>query len=511
MALLPVSGRDAVAATVEPLQVRVGPNVPVTPSNLVDRTVHNSPLLAADPTEPRFVVLANRLDGPDFGCALQLSGDGGRSWVSANPVPKLPKGAEKCYAPEVAFDRDGLLYYLFVGLQGLGNSPMGSFLTTSADRGNTFSAPRRVLGPERYQVRMALDPTMGPKGRLHLVWLQANSDPPLGGLPPPPNPLMAAHSDNGGRTFSKPVQISDPERPLAVAPAVALGPKHTVHVVYYDLGRDTRDYQGLEGPRWEENWSLVATTSTDGGLHFGSGVLVDDGIVPPERVMLIYTMAPPSLVTDAEGRLYTAWYDARNGDWDVFLRRSGDGGGSWDAPLRLNDDPMGGGSHQYLPRLSVAPDGRIDAVFYDRRGNVENRGNDAYYTRSTDHGASFAANVKLTTLDSDSKIGPRYDVPSAMGLNEIGSRIALWSEPHRALAAWTDTRNTGRGFPSQEIFATSVHLGPEPRSQPTSEKGTEQPSATAGILVGGVVVLGVAVAALMLRRRRRPPTEEVAG
>lgn len=79
-----------------------------------------SPLILADPDEPRFMVMANRVDAPDFGCALQVSGDAGRTWASSDPVPKLPEGAEKCYAPEVAFDAQGMLYYLFVGLQGGG-------------------------------------------------------------------------------------------------------------------------------------------------------------------------------------------------------------------------------------------------------------------------------------------------------------------------------------------------------------------------------------------------------
>jgi hypothetical protein len=434
----------------------VGPNVPVTLEDLANRAANNSPLLMADPTDERFVVLANRLDGPDFGCALQVSGNGGRGWLTVNPVPELPPGAEKCYAPEVAFDGQGLLYFLFLGLQGPGNSPMGAFLTTSRDHGATFSPPRPVLGPERYQVRMAIDPEVGRAGRIHLVWLETASDPPLGGLPDGRNPLMAAFSDDGGEHFSAPVQVSDPQRLRVVAPAVTLGPKGSVHVLYYDLEDDTRDYQGLEGPTWEGNWSLVLSSSSDGGPTFGPGILVDGGVVPPERVMLIFTMPPPSLASDGEGRLYASWYDARNGDWDVFLRRSADAGRTWSEPLRVNDDPMRNGSHQYLPRLGVAPGGRVDVAFYDRRGNKENRGNDVNYAYSDDGGATFSSNLKLTTIDSDSKVGPRYDVPSATGLNEFGSRIALWSSRSSALVAWTDTRNTGRASPAQDVFAATA-------------------------------------------------------
>lgn len=465
------------------------PEVPVTPMNLIERPAFNSPTVAVDPTEDRFVVVANRRDAP-FDCGLQLSGNGGRSWVTAAPVPKLPPGADTCYGPEIAFDRDGLLYFLFVGLAGPGNSPMGVFLTTSGDRGRTFSDPRRVLGPERYQVRMALDPTAGRNGRIHLVWLEATSDPPLGGLPSPPNPIMAAYSDDGGRRFSRPAQISDPARERVVAPALAVGPDRAVHVLYYDLGDDVRDYQGLEGPPWEGTWTLVATSSNDGGRRFGPGVVVDDEIAPPGRVMLIFTMRPPALAAGEDGWLYASWYDNRNGDWDVFVRRSPDGGRTWKPPLRINDDRVANRRHQYLPRVSVAPDGRVDAIFYDRRGNVENRGNDVYYTYSRDHGATFEPNIKLTALDSDSTIGPRYLVPSAAGLIEFGSRLGLISKRGEAIAAWTDTRNTGRGAPSQEVFAAEI------RFPDATAPGWARPA--------GIVLTLVGIA-LLASRYRRPP------
>lgn len=442
--------------------VQVGANVPATAMNLARRVASNSPQLAVDPTEARFVVMANRLDGPDFSCSLQISGDRGRHWLTDNPVPALPPGAEKCYAPEVAFDRDGILYYLFVGLAGKGNSPMGAFLTTSTDGGRVFSRPRQILGGDRYMVRMALDPELGPRGRLHLVWLQTGSSAG-GGLPPSANPIMASFSDDGGTTFSAPQQVSDGARARVVAPAVAIGPDHSLQVLYYDLGQDARDYEGLEGPRWEEDWALVLSASHDAGGHFDRSSVVDSQVTPPERVMLIYTMPPASMVMDQQGRIFVAWHDARNGDWDVFLRRSTDGGRSWAPALRLNDDPVHDGRHQYLPRLSVSPGGRIDAIFYDRRGNVENRGNDVYYTYSLDGGASFSRNLKLTSLDSDSLVGPRYGVVSARGLVELGSRMALVSGDSWVLGAWADTRNDARGITAQDIFATEVAFpdGPE--------------------------------------------------
>ncbi|MBW3575856.1 MAG: glycoside hydrolase [Actinobacteria bacterium] len=485
--LLAGSVASAAGPTTPP---QVLPEVPVTATDQRVGPANNTPMIVADPSEPRFVTLANRQDAPDFSCTLHVSGDGGRSWLPVQPVPQLPDGAEKCYAPEVAFDREGTLYYLFVGLAGGGNEPMGAFLTTSADRGQTFSPPRQVLGPLNFAVRMAIDPGLGDRGRLHLVWLHATSDPPLGAFGPPPNPILAAYSDDGGATFSSPVQVSDAERQRVVAPALALGPDHAVHVAYYDLEDDVIDYQGLEGPTWNGTWSLVVANSVDGGDSFSGGKVVDDSIAPHERVMLIFTMPPASLVADAEGRLCAAWTDG--GDPDALLRCSVDQGRGWSEVRRLNDDAVDNGRRQYLPRISMAPTGRLDAIFYDRRDDAEDIGNHVYYTFSTDEAKTFASNLRLTADGSSSQIGQRYTNTSAEGLVEFGSRLGLLSQPHQVVAAWTDTRNSKQP-PGQDVFATTVVF--------PQEEGGLAPG-TGVVLLASVGALGL-VGLIVLSRRRR--------
>ena len=441
---------------------RVASSSPATAMNLTDGPAYNSPRLETDPTDSRFVAMADRKDSPDFSCALQLSGDGGATWLSANDVVKLPAGARKCYAPEVAFDRTGTLYYLFVGLAGDGNVPMGAFLVTSLDRGHTFSAARHVLGPGNFGVRMAIDRSWAKHGRLHLVWLHAAGPVSLGALPRTPNPILSSFSDDGGRHFSKPVRVSSASRELVVAPALALGPHHAVHVGYVDLGRDARDYQGLEGPTWDESWSLVVSSSGDGGRHFDVGRLVDDHIVPPERVMLIFTMPPPTMVA-WEHRLCIAWADSRNGDSDIVLRCSGSMGRSWERPVRVNSDPIGNGRRQYLPQLSVSPGGRLDAIYLDRRDALGVTYQPAY-TFSRDGGRSFGSAILLAESTSSAAIGTRYAGVAANDQVEFGSRLGLLSQRNRAVAAWPDTRNSTRTT-DQDIFTTVVKFRPRQTSR----------------------------------------------
>lgn len=457
---------------------------------------NNSPLIVTDPAEPRFVVMANRVDAPDFGCALQVSGDGGRTWVTADPVAALPKGADKCYGPEAAFDAKGRLYYLFVGLQDEGNEPMGVFLVASDDRARSFTPPRRVLGPANFGVRMAIDGGLGERGRLHLLWLRAVADTPLGGFGPPPNPILASYSDDGGVSFSEPVQVSDQDRERVVAPALALGPDRAVHVAYYDLEDDARDYQGLEGPVWDGTWSLVLSSSFDGGRRFGAGRVVDESIVPHERVMLVFTMPPPALAAGHDGRLCLAWTDARHGDADALARCSPNQGRAWEPPRRLNDDRKGNGARQYLPRLAFSPQGRLDALFFDRRDDPRNFANHTYFTFSADGGARFSPNRRISRAPSSTRIGAQYANTSAAGQYEIGARLGLLSERRHSVAVWPDTRHSLQTDTGQDLVAATLAW---PR--------TERPNRAARMAGVGLVVAGIVslVGLALSRHRRRQP------
>jgi LPXTG-motif cell wall-anchored protein len=352
-----------------------------------------------------------------------------------------------------------------------------------------------VLGPLNFAVRMAIDPDRGAGGRIHLVWIRATSSPSLGGFGPPPNPIVSAYSDDGGRTFTEPLQVSDPARERVVAPALAIGPEGAVHVAYYDLGRDAVDYQGLEGPVWPEPWSLVLSSSLDGGRTFTPGVVVDDAILPAERVMLIFTMAPPALVAGRDGLVCAAWTDARNGDPDALSRCSDDQARSWRDVRRLNDDPLGNGASQYLPRLALSADNRLDAVFFDRREDPRNVLNHVYLTYSTDGGRGFAPNLRISSEPSDPRIGQQYVHPAAQGLYEIGARLGLLSQPAQAVAAWPDTRHWTRGTTGQDLVAATIAL-PKTGGRPV----------TAVLVAAGLLLTAAAVTVIVIRRRRRRRT-----
>src|SRR3569832_676089 len=89
------------------------------------------------------------------------------------------------------------------------------------------------------------------------------------------------------------------------------------------------------------------------------------------------------------GTLYVIWIDARNGDPDVFVMSSRNGGETWTAPVRVNDDALKNGKAQFFTWMAIAPaDGSVNIVFYDRR---EGKGTQTGLTlaRSVDGGLFF--------------------------------------------------------------------------------------------------------------------------
>ena len=54
---------------------------------------------------------------------------------------------------------------------------------------------------------------------------------------------------------------------------------------------------------------------------------------------------------------------------DVMLIRSTDGGDTWSNPVRVNNDSPGNDAYQWFGTMSVAPNGRIDAIWNDTRND----------------------------------------------------------------------------------------------------------------------------------------------
>ena len=473
----------------------LGPNLAINDSaaNPQDLSAHNTPTIVRNPVEQENLVETNRIDSPAYSCSLSVSFDGGGRW-SQTGIP-APAGEEpKCYAPDAAFSSNGTLFVSYVTLKGRANAPNNVWITRSTDGGKTLSPPVRApLGPRSFQVRLTADPSA--PNRLFLTWVKAE-ELGLYQFSTTGNPIMAIRSDDGGVNWTQPTRVSSAARERIVAPSPAVGASGELNVLYLDLGEDVLDYggghRGRGGPPYDGDWQLVLARSTDNGATWRESV-VESRLTPTER-FIVFTPPTPSLEIDRDsGRLYAAFQDGRNGDADVMLWTLPEGAGAWTGPVRVNDTPRRDGTSQYLPELAVAPNGRLDVLYYDRRNDRTNVLNEVSLQSSFDEGKTFTPRVRVSDRAFSSRIGFGLE----RGLPDLGSRLGLLSTDTRAYGVWTDTRGGSVRTAKQDIARGVVAFNDPPRLSDTVE---------ILLRIGGVVLilLGLATVVAAIARRRRP-------
>jgi hypothetical protein len=151
---------------------------------------------------------------------------------------------------------------------------------------------------------------------------------------------------------------------------------------------------------------------------------------------------------------------------EVMFARSTDGGLTFSAPVRINDDANHQSKWHYFGTLSVAPTGRIDVVWYDTRNAANNIDSQLFYSFSTDAGVTWAANVAVSdTFD------PHAGFPG--GNTKIGDYITIVSDATGGNVAYAATFNVNpNAVDGHEQDVYYVRVFP-------SGGGTPTPTATA--------------------------------
>jgi BNR repeat-containing family member len=148
-------------------------------------------------------------------------------------------------------------------------------------------------------------------------------------------------------------------------PAIAIDSSKHIHIVWQDdtPGKDEIYYKRSEdgGTTWSAAKRLTWTSGWS--LH-------------------------PAIAADSGNALHVVWEDDTSGSYDIYYKKSADGGTSWSTAKRLFW--TSGGS--YYPALDIDSGGVIHVVWDDNTvGNEE-----IYYKRSSDGGATWSAVKRLT-------------------------------------------------------------------------------------------------------------------
>jgi hypothetical protein len=371
--------------------VQPAPVVRVTAPGAVNP---NEVSVSINPADPDHVVAVAMQFGrqPRVSNYAYVSDDGGRTWTTV-PHPN-PEGRTQG-DDAVTFGADGIAYHSYISFDGLreerpARARNGIFVATSADGGRTWQAPvpavdhLNTVVPFEDKPWLVTDdsPASPHRGHLYLAWTRFDV---YGSADPADSThIFFTRSDDGGRTFAMPFRISDRggdclDGDNTVEGAVpAAGPGGEVYVV------------------WAGPLGLVFDRSDDGGWTFGDDRVIADmpggWDIDIEGIGRHNGMPVTGVdLSDGPGRgtLYVNWIDQRHGDPDVFVMASRDGGATWSAPVRVNDDPVGNGKAQFFTWMAVDPvDGSVNVAFYDRRAH-DGTQTAVTLARSTDGGRTF--------------------------------------------------------------------------------------------------------------------------
>jgi hypothetical protein len=168
---------------------------------------------------------------------------------------------------------------------------------------------------------------------------------------------------------------------------------------------------------------------------------------------------------------------------DVMIARSTDGGASFGTPVRINDDATTNKWH-WFGTFAVAPNGRLDAVWYDTRNAPDNLQSQLFYSYSTDAGATWSPNVPVSGSFNPTEGWPQQ--------NKIGDYITIVSDNTGGNVAYSATFNfnPNRGQHEQDVYYVRVFPTgggtptPTPTASPTptatvTPTSTPTPTATA--------------------------------
>jgi len=118
---------------------------------------------------------------------------------------------------------------------------------------------------------------------------------------------------------------------------------------------------------------------------------------------------------------------------DVMFVRSSDGGSTFSAPRRINDDPVNHSKWHWFGTLSVAPSGRIDVVWFDTRNAADNTTSQLFYSFSIDGGNTWSRNVAVSN-----QFNPFVGYPNQF---KLGDYITVVSDNSSANVAYAATFN----------------------------------------------------------------------
>lgn len=235
-----------------------------------------------------------------------------------------------------------------------------TYHTTSPQKAMSFSDPEEVSsGASGFSHVDAAG------GVTHLVWDTAVQ------------PREVWYRRGEGSSFGKAENVTDNEGDSSESDLLVVG--DAVHLVWEDNVFDRKGRPDSCCPRQDE---VYYRQSPDGGDSFGEPVNLSDS---KHR-----HSTDPDIAGSGELVAVVFEEEVSDGNEDIFVRVSHDGGATWEEAVNLSDDA----DRSAEPSVAVSGDA-IHVLFEDRGDDADLADDRIVYVRSTDAGRTFSEPVPL--------------------------------------------------------------------------------------------------------------------
>jgi hypothetical protein len=415
-------------------------NVDADGNNIVGDAA-NEPSIAVDPTDPNKMsigwrqfdtVMSNFRQG-----GYGYTTDGGVTWTFPGV---LEEGVFRS-DPVLNSDEAGIFFYLSLRDTFCDN------IWRSTSGGQSWTSLVGTSGGDKEW--FTIDTTCGPGHGFHYQFW---------------NEIFAcisadfSRSTDGGVTWQNPVQIPNDlihgTLDVDTNGNLFIGGEELFGVGFW-CARSSNAQIGNQTPVFEQNTPVnlggvrVGGDVNPGGLIAQIFLAVDrSGTATNDNVYMLCSVQPPSYTTGT----------------DVMFARSTDSGATFGAPVRINDDATTNKWH-WFGTFSVAPNGRLDAVWYDTRNAADNIQSQLFYSYSTDGGMTWSPNVEVSAPFNPLEGWPQQ--------NKIGDYITIVSDETGGNVAYAATFNFNPNTNQHEQDVYYVRVCPNP----PCPQATPRPSA----------------------------------
>jgi len=200
-----------------------------------------------------------------------------------------------------------------------------------------------------------------------------------------------------------------------------------LHVVWYD---------GFNGP-----FDIYYALSSDGGTTFNS----------PQSLDITRGFAfssNPRIDASIDGQnVWVVWEESRDGQSDIYINRSRNGGVTFNGAQRLDRGDKNGQTNSFAPEICSDGGQYIYVVWHDERDSSENR--DIYFNYSEDAGATWFA-VARRLDDGDANGFSNSLFPTCVSEGAVAHVVWQDYRSFNAFDIWYREINQGNPLPTEE-------------------------------------------------------------